>query len=122
MASSIPRAKYVYTYTLALLPGVKEKDFEKQMSQEVMPQFQVLRRSIAGFEMEHRLFRSDAANRADKYVWQIRVLSIAMVSPKNDAYALSEMDKEVREKLSALAIPVSLTVLQEIGASETETK
>lgn len=111
-------AQYVYEYTIALLPNVRGEDFESHMIHEVLPKFVVLRRNIAGMDLDHHLLKRRTSRRLDRYVWQIRVLSVKMVSSP-DSMGLNAMDGEVRDKLSGFAQSISLRILSEIGAART---
>ncbi len=110
-----PLAEYVYVYSIALLPDVKEEEFEARMVTKILPEFHITRRNIAEFRMEHRLLKSDAGSRADQYLWQIRVLSVHAFGAESDA--LTYMDEQVRATLLAFGLPISLTILREIGVS-----
>jgi hypothetical protein len=101
----------LYLYTLAILPGVEEADFEKRMNQEVFPNFDVSRRSIQEMTLEHSLLQLMSG--LGQYVWQVRVVSFSMVGDKSAAFPLNDLNEDVRRALDTLAITVSLASLTE---------
>ena len=112
-------APYVCAYTIALLPDVKEEDFEKHMLQDVLPQFELTSRPIGLFGLEHHFLKRRSDDRADRYVWQIRLLKVEFVASGTEDAMFAELDRRVRAQLVSFGIPVSRTILQEIGVTET---
>jgi hypothetical protein len=58
-------------FELSLLPGVNASDFEKVMSTQVFPNFQVLRRNVRG--TVHRLLKIDGSPAELRYIWLVFV-------------------------------------------------
>ena len=112
-------AQYVCAYTVAILPEVKEEDFEKHMLEDVLPQFELTWRVIGTFQLEHHFLKRRSDDRADRYVWQIRLLSVELVLSATEDAMFAELDKRVRDRLVSFGIPVSRTMLQEIGVVQT---
>ncbi len=110
-----PSTQYVYMYTIALLPNVDEAEFETRMVQEVLPTFAVLRRNIEELRLEHRLLKRATNDRRDLYVLEIQVLTVRTVNEGGEHYALAEMDETIRRELANFGIPISLTILRQIG-------
>ncbi|MDQ4145341.1 MAG: hypothetical protein M3198_16690 [Actinomycetota bacterium] len=111
-------AEYVHLYTIALLPNISEGDFERHFLEEVLPNFEVTHRPVGALRLNHSLMKSESEERADRYVWEIRVRFTQRVAVPDEA-ALERLDKLVRSRIGSFAIPVSLTLLHEIGAAET---
>lgn len=123
MSVNNPFTQYICAYTIALLPGIEEAAFENAMINEIMPRLPVSRRSIAGLRLEHCLCKDESNQRTDHYVWQVRVNDFHVVSHPP---GLSErdmifkvIDEEVRKALAPWGIPVSTSILKEIGRAET---
>ncbi|MES1243500.1 MAG: hypothetical protein ABUT39_17965 [Acidobacteriota bacterium] len=112
-------AEHVCEYSIALLPGVKEEAFEAHLLKDVLPHFELTWRPVGAFRLEHRLLKQQAGDRADRYRWQIRFLSEMLVAAASEESMLAELDKRVRDRLDAFGIPVSRTILRELGAAQT---
>jgi hypothetical protein len=93
------------------------------MLNEILPRLSVSRRNIAELKLQHCLCKDESSQRADHYVWQVRVEHFRLVSQPADVSArdviIEAIDEEVREALAPWGIPVSMTILQEIGRAET---
>jgi hypothetical protein len=63
------KAKLVGTFRIALLPGVKEEDFERFMIKELMPNVNVFSRGVNDWCQS--LFKSYQDDRGDRYVWTV---------------------------------------------------
>ena len=112
-------AEHVVVYTIALLPDVKDGDFEKHILEGGLPGFQLTRAHWGAFSLEHRfLKRVRSEDHADRYVWQIRLMRVMLVGDTTEDDMFAELDKVVRDRLTSFGIPVSRTILQEMGAAQ----
>ena len=112
-------ARYVVSYSMAPLPEVKEEDFEKQILEDVLPHFELTWRPIGIFRLEHHLLKRKSDDVANRYVWQIRLLSFDMVLHTTEEAVFAELDKRVRDRIGSLGHVGSHTILQEIGVVHT---
>jgi hypothetical protein len=123
MSVNNPSNPYTCVSTIALLPSIDEAAFENAMINEIMRRLPVSWRNIAELKLQHCLFKDEGSQRADHYVWQVRVGHFRLVSQPANLSArdviIRAIDEEVREALAPWGIPVSMTVLQEIGRAET---
>src|SRR5690242_2321341 len=108
-------AQYTCVYTIALLPEIKEEDFEKHILEDDIPQFQLTFRPVGAFQLEHHFLKGRSESRADRYVWEIRILSGELVLSATEESLFAELDSLVRGTLFSFGIPVSRTILQELG-------
>ena len=118
MADDVQLAEYVQVYAIAPLPGVTDEDFERHISEEVLPHFEVTHRPIGHVELRHTVMKRAGAERGDRYVWRIGLRFIQRVKAPDQA-ALDRMDELVRERLQSFGLVVSTTALQEIGTATT---
>lgn len=118
--TDVESVEHVCEYSIALLPEVQEEAFETHFLEEVLPHFELTWRPVGAFQLEHRLLKQDHADgRADRYRWQIRFLSEMLVAAASEESMLAELDKRVRGRLDSFGIPVSRTVLRELGGART---
>jgi len=118
VADSSP-APCVCVYTIALLPDVKEEDFEKHVREDVLPQFELTFRPIGTFQLVHYFQKRTSEDRADRYVWQIRIVKSELVLSATEDTMLAELDRRVRERLVSFGIPISRDILREIEVAQT---
>ena len=111
-------AEHMVKYTIALLPDVKDEDFEKHILEGRLPGFQLTRAHWGAFGLEHRFLKKRSDSRADRYVWQIRLMRVMLVGDTTEDEMFVELDKEVRGALTSFGIPISRTILQEMGAAQ----
>ena len=113
-------ADYVYVYSIALLPGVAEDEFERHILHEVFPHFNVTHRPIGAVNLAHSLLKRGDGAHAERYVWEIRVRFFVRISGVPDEAALTKLDELVRAALSGIGNPVTVTILHEVGAAQTQ--
>ena len=110
-------AEYLVEYTIALLPDVKEEDFNPR--QHFFRHFELTQAHFAGFSLEHRfLKRVRSKDDPDQYVWQIRILEAHLTISATEDHMFDRLDELVRGTLAPFGIPVSRTILKEIAAAE----
>ena len=113
-------AEYVIVYTITLLPDVKDEDFEPGQTFLENAFFTLTKAHFGLFDLEHRfLKRVRSEDHADRYMWQIRLFNVQLISSTTEDDMFAELDNEVRRSLTSFGIPVSRTILQEIGAAQT---
>ena len=110
---------WVCMYTIALLQDVKEEDFEKHVREDVLPQFELTFRPIRTFQLVHYFQKRTSEDRADRYVWQIRIVKSELVLSATEDTMLAELDRRVRERLVSFGIPISRDILREIEVAQT---
>jgi hypothetical protein len=118
MATEERPADYVCVYTIALLPNVTEKDFERHVIEEVWPNFSVTHRPTGAVDLRHSLQERRDPGGADRYVWEIRVRFVQRISKVPDEAALKWMDELVRAALESFGLPISLTVFREVAHAQ----
>ena len=112
-------AEWLIEYTVALLPDVKEEDFEPGQRLLRDRTFELTFRPIGAFSLEHRfLKRVRSKDDADQYVWQIRILEAHLTISATEDHMFDRLDELVRATLAPFGIPVSRTILKEIAAAE----
>jgi hypothetical protein len=111
-------AEYLVEYTIALLPDVKEEDFNPR--QHFFRHFELTQAHFAAFSLEHRfLKRVRSKDDPDQYVWQIRILEISMRTSLATEDAIFErLHESVGGALAPFGIPVSRAILKEIAVAE----
>jgi hypothetical protein len=108
--------EYLITFTIAPLPTVDTDAFERALVDELMPKTFVSRRNFNELRLEHQLLIDDQGHRADRYLWQVRILYFEMVSgPTDYQHALRAIDEDVRDALAPWGIPITMTVLRVLG-------
>src|SRR4051794_67019 len=117
-ADSSP-APRVCVYTIALLPDVKEEDFEKHIREDVLPHFELTFRPVGIFQLVHYFQKRTSQDRADCYVWQIRIVKSNLVLSATEDSMLAELDSRVREGLVSFGTPISRGILREIEVIQT---
>ena len=119
MATEERPADYVYVYTIALLPNVTGKDFERHVIEEVWPHIEITHRPTGAVDLRHSLQERLDHARADRYVWEIRIRFVQRISNVPDEAALKKMDEAVRAALESFGLPISLTTLREVAEAQT---
>jgi hypothetical protein len=110
--------QYICAYTIARLPGVDEAAFESAVA-EVIDKLFVSRRNIAVLDLGHEFLKDESSQRADRYTWLVRVGRFELVSEPRKVSELDviirAIDEDVRRGLEPWGIPVSMTLLRELG-------
>ena len=118
MATEERPADYICVYTIALLPNVTGKDFERHVIEEVWPHIEVTHRPTGAVALRHSLQERRDPGRADRYVWEIRVHFRQRISKVPDEAALTRMDELIRAALDSFGLPISLTVFREVAQAQ----
>lgn len=113
-------AEYVVEYTIALLPDVKAEDFEPGQALLEDVQFSLTQAHFGMFDLEHRFLRRvRSKDNPDQYVWQIRMFDVSLLMNVTEEDMFERLHEEVSRTLTSLGIPVSRTILKEIGTAQT---
>jgi hypothetical protein len=70
----MPHVRHSQCYELTLLSGVDTAEFEKFLTEEIFPHFEILRRNVRG--TIHRLLKVDQSDGAPSYLWLVFALLV----------------------------------------------
>jgi hypothetical protein len=109
------RARLIGTYQIALLPGVKEADFEKFMEEEVLPNVEVFSKGVNSWSQS--FLKLYEGNREDKYLWRVALEHFGSEHSVPNAIPsiLREIYEKHRDKIETFGVRTSFAMFSELS-------
>ena len=109
------RARLIGTYRIALLPGVKEADFEQFMEDELLPNVEVFSKGVNSWSQS--FLKLYEGNREDKYLWTVALEHFGSEHgvPGAIPSILEEIYENRREQIEAFGVRTSFAMFSELS-------
>lgn len=109
------KARLIGAYQIALLPGVKEADFEKFMEEELLPNVEVFSRGVNSWSQS--FLKLHGGNREDKYLWTLALEHFGSEHsvPSAIPSLLEEVFEERRQKIEEFGVRTSFEMFSELS-------